>query len=65
MQTVGILKARINKIKIWMAFHTPTLSGGSYSAWENELFNKMKSIGMGPKNIADVESWVQSNPPPS
>ena len=63
MHTLRIVKARTNKIKKWMAFHSPTLSDGSYSAWENELFNKMKSIGIGSKKIAAVESWVQSNTP--
>jgi len=63
MNTLRIAKAKTNRIEIWIAFHSPTLSGGSYSAWENDLFNKMKSIGIGSKKIAAVESWVQSNTP--
>ena len=62
MHTLRISQAKTNKIKKWMAFHSPTLSG-SYSAWANDLFKKMKSIGIGSKKIAAVESWVQSNTP--
>jgi hypothetical protein len=62
MQRLGISQAHINRLEIWMAFNPPTLSGGSYSAWENELFAKIRSIGANGK-IAKLENWVGNSLP--
>jgi hypothetical protein len=60
MRTLGVSQAQINKVKIWIAFNPPTLSGGSYSAWEIALFREMQSVGITVQQLTQIAKWVDS-----
>jgi hypothetical protein len=63
MQSIRIGRAKFTQVETWLQSNPPVSSGGSYSAWENELYQEMASVGIGQSNIKKVETWVFSNSP--
>jgi hypothetical protein len=46
-----------------MQSNPPVSSGGSYAAWENELYQEMQSAGIVNSSIKKVEIWIAFNSP--